>query len=287
MNWRTIMKETKKPEKPEEIVAARARAVRQAWIDRNRTCGEAKQILSQLEGWLAEHSKALAQQFLRCSRFKGGVGRVVQNGTVACLEDNPAALARQLLAGKSLEDIILRQQEGPRFKAFYASIRFNEEAGVDIVSSKDDDLPVFKRWNFERAAIEILKSAITIQKQDVLAATQISMQKFNRDTADIRGDTARDLLKVLAELKCAVESDQRLVEGLEPEEIECLKPKPFPLQILSSDAISWLLDAVSQQMIQPAELAGLQLETVKTPETASEDAAPGEEVAESWMQTQI
>ena len=202
-------------------------------------------------------------------------------------ESTELPLARQLLAGKSLEDIILREHEGPRFKGFYASLRFNEYAAVDVVTSKDDDLPVFKRWNFERAAIEILKAAITIQKQEVLAATQISMQKFSRDTAEIRGATARDLLKVLAELKCAVESDQRLVEGLEPEEIECLRPKPFPLQILSSDAIAWLLDAVSQQMIQPAELAGLQLETVKRAETTSEDAAPGEEVAESWMQTQI
>jgi hypothetical protein len=275
-----------KEKKPEEIVAARARALQQAWIDRNRKCTDVRQILSQLEGWLAEHSKALAQQFLRCSRFRGGIGRVVQNGTVACLENNPIELARQLLAGKSLEDIILREHEGPRFKGFYASLRFNEYAAVDVVTSKDDDLPVFKRWNFERAALEILKAAITIQKQEVLAATQISMQKFNRDTADIRGATARDLLKVLAELKCAVESDQRLVEGLEPEEIECLRPKPFPLQILSSDAIAWLLDAVSQQMIQPTELAGLQLETVKKAEAASEETAPERQVDPFW-QTQI
>ena len=251
------MKEPKKT--PEELVAARARAVRQAWIDRNRTCGEARQILLQLEGWLAGHKKELDQQFLRCSRFKGGVGRVVQNGTVACLENNPVALARELLAGKSLEDIIGREEEGPRLKAFYAGIRFNEEAARDVVTSKDDDLPVLKRWNFERAAIEILKAAIQIQKQAVLAKTRSSMEKFNRDVADVRSSTARDLLALLVELKCAVESDQRLVEGLEPDEVACLKPRPFPLQILSSEAITWLLEAVSQKMIEPAELVGLQV----------------------------
>jgi hypothetical protein len=54
------------------------------------------------------------------------------------------------------------------------------------------------------------------------------------------------------------------------------------LQILSSEAISWLLDAVSQEMIEPAELGGLQLETVKGAETA-----PALETSESWLQGQI
>src|SRR5450631_1643041 len=114
------MKETKKTE---EASATRARAIRQAWTDRNRVCSEARQTLLQLEGWFSEHSKGLEQQFLRCSRFRGGLGRVIQNGTVACMEDDPAVLARQLLAGKSLEDIVLGEQERPKMKAFYSSIR--------------------------------------------------------------------------------------------------------------------------------------------------------------------
>jgi hypothetical protein len=276
---KTKMKETKKTE---EASATRARAIRQAWADRNRVCGEARSILSNLELWLLEHKKGLDQQFLRCSRFKGGVGRLVQNGTVACLEDNPAALARQLLAGKSLEDIVLGEQEGPRLKAFYASIRFNEEAAPNVISSADDDLPVLKRWNFERAAIEILKAAIKIQKQAVLANTTTSMEKFSRDVAEIRAVTARDFLSALTELKSSVESDQRLVEGLEPDEISCLRPRPFPLQILSSEAISWMLDAVSQGMISAAELGALSLETVK-----SAEPAPALEASENYLQCQI
>lgn len=274
----------KEPKKAEDTSATKANALRQAWLDRNRTCGEARQVLLQLEGWLGDHQKGLEQQFQRCSRLKGGVGRVIQNGTIACLDDNPASLARQLLAGKSLEDIILREHESPRFKAIYARIRFNEEAAPNVVSSKDDDLPVFKRWNFERAALEILKAAIKIQKQVTLATTQKSMERFNRDVADIRASTAKDLLAVLVELRAAVESDQRLVEGLTPDEVACLKPQPFPLQILSSDAVTWMLDAVSQGMIAPADLGGLNLETVKP---ASEETAPEPEMSESWLQGQI
>ena len=271
----------KDAKKTEEASAKRANAIRQAWVERNRVCGEAMQTLLQLEGWLSEHSKGLEQQFLRCSRFKGGVGRVVQNGTVACMEDNPDVLARQLLAGKSLEDIIHREQERPRLKAFYASVRFNEEAAPDVVTSADDDLPVLKRWNGERAAVQILRAAIKIQKQAVMAKTVTSMEKFSRDVAEVRGKTARDVLTVLTELKCAVESDQRLVEGLEPDELACLRPRPFPLQILSSEAITWMLDAISQKMIDASELGVLQLlETVKSVKTAP----PPEMVSERWIQ---
>ncbi|HSY92345.1 MAG TPA: hypothetical protein VK812_13290 [Candidatus Binatus sp.] len=275
------MKEAKKIE---EASATRANAIRRAWLDRNRVCSEARQILSQLELWLLEHSKGLDQQFLRCSRFKGGVAQIVKNGTVACMEDDPAGLARQLLAGKSLEDILLGQQEGPRMKAFYASVRFNEYANPDVVSSKDDDLPFLKRWNSERAAVVILKAAIAIQKQAVLAKTTTSMAQFSGAVAEIRSVTARDVLAALSELAAAAEPDQRLVEGLEPDEIACLVPRPFPLQILSSEAISWMLDAVAQKMIEPAELAGLQLETVHSAVPAP---APAPEEREPFLQCQI
>jgi hypothetical protein len=276
------MKEAKKQE---EAAAARAGALREAWLDRNRVCGEARQTLSQLGVWLVEHTKALDQQFLRCSRFKGGVGRVVQNGTVMCMESDPAVLARQLLAGdRSLEDIILGEQERPQQKAFYASIRFNEEAAPDVVSSADSDLPIFKRWNFERAAVMILQAAIKIQTQAVLTKTKLSMQKFSRELAEIRSVTARDLLTVLVELKSAAESDQRLAEGLEPDELACLVPRPFPRAFLSAEAISWFTDCIAQRMIEPSELAVLSLETVKAP-PATAEAEP--EAKESWMQAQL
>jgi len=274
----------KEPKKTEEAAATRVRAVNRAWVERNRVCGEARQTLLQLEGWLSEHSKGLDQQFLRCSRFKGGIGRVVQNGTVACMEDDPAALARILLAGKGLEDILRDQQERPRLKAFYASVRFNEDATADVVTSKDDDLPFLKRWNCERAAVQILKAAIAIQKKTILAKTAISMETFSKTVSAVRADTARDVLAALVELKNAVEPDQRLVEGLEPDEIACLVPRPFPLQILSSEAIGWLIDAVAQKMIAPAELelAGLQLETVH-----SAEPAPRPEESGLFLQCQV
>jgi hypothetical protein len=273
------MKEAKKIE---ELSAARARAIRQAWVDRNKGNSEARNTLLQLEGWLLEHSKGLDREFLRCSRFTGGVGRVVKNGTLACVNDDPAALAQQLLAGKSLEDIILGQQEAPRLKAYYASIHFNEEAHPNVASSANEDLPALKRWNSERAAVLILKAAIELQKRAVLAKTLISMEKFSKTVSTVRAETARDFLAALAELRCAVEPDQALVEGLHEDEIACLRPRPFPLQILSSEAVQWLLDAVSQGMLSQPELAGLQLETVH-----SAEPAPAPEESGQFLQCQV
>lgn len=266
------MREAKKVE---EAAGVRARAVRQAWIDRNRVCGEARQILFQLEGWLLEHSKKLDHQLLLCSRFSGGAQRIVQNGNMACLEDDPVVLAGQLIAGKSLAEIILDQQERTQLKRFHDSICFNE-GGPGIVGG-EGDLALYKQWDGERAAVLILRAAIKLQKRALLEKTKISMEKFSRDVAEIRSVTARDFLAALVELKCAVEPDQRLVEGLEPDEIACLRPRPFPLQILSSEAIQWLLDAVDQKMISAAELGGLQLETVKSAETVPE-------ASERWIQ---
>jgi len=270
----------KKPEKPEEIVDTRARAVRQAWLDRNRTCGEARQILLQLEGWLAEHTKELDRKVLQCGRFSEDVRRIVRHANTICLAENEISLARQLIAGKNLVELVAEQQE--QLKPMYSRIRFN--AGGPGIVGGEGDLALFIEWNAERASLLILKAAITLQKQTLLATTRIAMERFSRDVAEIRASTARDFLAVFAELKSAVESDQRLVEGLDPEEVACLKPRPFPLQILSSDAITFLLEAVEQKMIEPAELGALQLETVTRAETASGETP---EVRESWLQSQI
>jgi len=275
------MKEAKKSQ--EEASATRARAIRQAWVDRQRVCGEARALLLQLEAWLAEHLKQLDHQFLRCSGFSAGPRRVVQNGTTMFLVHDPVQLAEQLIAGKALDQIILGEQEDPQLKRIYSAIRFNE-GGPGIVGG-EGDLAIMKKYDAEKAAVEILKAAIKIQRKAVLAKTSISMETFSRTVSTVRAETARDILAAVAELRAAAEPDQHLAEGLEPEEIDCLRPRPFPLRLLSDEAHQWLLDSVSQKMLALADLGGVQSEMVKPapPETA--ELAPL--LGESWLQGQV
>ena len=79
-------------------------------------------------------------------------------------------------------------------------------------------------------------------------------------------------------MKHAVAADQKLAENLSPEEIAMLKPRPFPLEMLSNDAIAWLLDAIGQRLLDPAEVGDLKLETVSTAEMA--EAVPA---GERWI----
>jgi len=267
--WRkTKMKETKKSEE----AASRASAIRKALLDRAQACGQQRAILTQLEGWLSEHSKAMQMRALRVARLSPEVQRLVQNGSTRCIVTPPTELAEQLLAGKTLAALILEERKVPQLKQFYSSLNFNCTSGPDVIGGQGD-LEVFLEWDFERAAVQILKAAITSQKKIAVAETKISMEKFSRTVAKARAETARELLACLAEMRRIVESDQALATGLEKDEIEALRPKPFPLQIVSSDAIAWLLDAVSEKMIGADELSGLQLETV-SPEPREAKAEP-------------
>jgi hypothetical protein len=109
------------------------------------------------------------------------------------------------------------------------------------------------------------------------------MGKFSRTVAQARSQTARQVLTVVAELRRIVAPEQELATGLEQDEIAALRPKPFPAQILSNDAISWLLDAVSAGMIDAEELINVQPDTV----SAASPRPVHETAGEPWLQAQI
>jgi hypothetical protein len=64
--------------------------------------------------------------------------------------------------------------------------------------------------------------------------------------------------------------DQDLATGLDEDEVAALSPQPFPARILSSAAMSWMMDAVAAGMIEATELTDLQ------PEILSPVPAPEE-----------
>jgi hypothetical protein len=242
---------TKKPEeKPEEIAANnRAMIMRKAWANRNRICGEARSLLTQLETWLAEHEKSLKQREMGCARLLDDPRRVFQNGGTAAIKTDPVTLATQLISGKkTLAEIVADEQQ--LLAPFYRRLQFGE--------GHEDDVTIFREWDRERASVLVLRAAIALQKTTVLKLTESSMREFSSGIAELRAPMARDFLALVAELKRVLAPDRSLAEELDPGEVSYLKPAPFPHRILSSEAIAWLLDAVSAGIIQPAELNDLQ-----------------------------
>lgn len=251
------MKETKKSE---ETSASRATAVNRAWLERTHADDAQRAMLDRLNSLLAEHSKTLQQRVFKCNRLSEDVKRVIASDSNRCLMTDLAVLAEQLIAGKGLDAIVLEEQNHPQMKQFYARLGFGTNSGQDVIVDSVGDLEVYKAWDFERAALEVLKAAILKQKKLMAAAAKISMEKFARAVAASRAETARELIAALADVRRIVASDQALANGLTEEEIEALRPKPFPLRILSNDSISWLLDAVSAGMIKAGELSALEQE---------------------------
>jgi hypothetical protein len=268
--WRKTMKETN-VRKSEDASASRAMVIKRAWIEREKASGEARRILGELEGWLVEHSASLKAIRWRTRDFSAEVQQLIGNGGTTCIETNEAVLAAQLMAGKSLAKIIEEEQNMPQMKRIYGSINFSRGFAVSASSSKED-LALYKQIDAERAAVQILKVAIALQKKKSAAGVASSMENFSQIVAKIRSETARDVLAALAEIRRLVEPDQALATGLDEDEIEALRPKPFPIRILSSEAISWFLDAISEKIIEKDELSGLQLETV-SPEDVRADVA--------------
>ena len=169
------MKEAKKSE---ETAASRATVMARAWAERENAGQKAKALLTQLEGWLEEHSTALKMRILRCSRLDAVAQRLVNNGMFRCMETDAAVLAAQLLAGKNLSAIVLEEQNMPQLKKYYASINFGAERAPNVVGSSEE-LIILKEVDFERASIEILKVAILLQKKITADAAKAAMDNFS------------------------------------------------------------------------------------------------------------
>lgn len=249
-------------QKKSEIETSRAAIMRQGWLERTRECHAARTLLGQLELSLSEHTAALRKAELRCSRFDGDVKRVIFNGGTRCISEDPSVLASQLIAGKaSLAAIVLQQQK--IMDPDYRRINFG------ATGSPEEDLVAFKEWDAARASILILKQAVAMAKKAVAFTNKESMRKFANAVRDVRAETAREFLAALAVIQKVVQTDQGIAEGLDAEEINSLSPRPFPLRFLNSECIAWLLDALAEKLIQPADLGGLGLDTVSRSDSST------------------
>jgi hypothetical protein len=89
-----------------------------------------------------------------------------------------------------------------------------------------------------------------------------------RDVSEARSSVARAFLDLLSRMRDAIEPE-RALEGLEPEELRLLRPKPFPAEILSDQTVSWFVDAAAAGLITTEELGDVRQSRAVRRETVS------------------
>jgi hypothetical protein len=203
---------------------------------------------------MSEHQIELQSARMKCARISNTFRRLIEGGTIRCLYGDARQLAQLVLAGEDLESVVSNDRR--QLESLYGA---HHKKADD--SDFEDDLLVMKHWDWERAAVEVLRHAIILQKGSEAALRRAAIVQFALTISEARGALARRFLGVLKEAQQLMAEDSRITEGLglQPDEIELLRPKPFPTNIPSSELIEWLFDLVSQKLIRAEDLGGLQL----------------------------
>jgi hypothetical protein len=228
--------------------------LKKARLALSQSRGELANSTAKLERLMSEHQMELQSARVKCARISNSFRRLVEQGTIRCLYGDARELAQLVVAGEDLESVVSNDRR--QLESLYGA---HHKKADD--SDFEADLLVMKHWDWERAAVEVLKHAIVLQKQSEAALRRSAMVQFAQAIAEARGALARRFLVALKEAQQLISEDSRITEGLglQPEEIEMLRPKAFPRNLPSSELIDWLFEMVSQKLIRAEDLSGLQL----------------------------
>jgi len=208
----------------------------------------ARLSLSNLESLFQEHSQALQNVRMRCGRLQEEA-RVFIQREFNSLTGNVAKLAETLIAGGVTAEHLKRLISTDRLPldGFYSKLNLKEA----------DELLLVKDLDFERAAIEVLKQAIRLQKSTIENLRRGEIATLNRSRADEDTKLARAVLAAVDGLNSnpLTQQNRQLAEELQPDEIQLLKPGPFPRRILSADVQRWLSDCVAARLIDAGEIS--------------------------------
>lgn len=233
-----------KESKSQVSQAMNTNAARRAQLD----TVQARLILSTLESLFREHSQAVEKMRTRCSRVQQEA-RIFISRELVCLSSSAAALAQTLMAGgatpEHLKKLIFTDRQALE-KNIYPKLNLKEA----------DDLELLKELDFERAAVDVLREAIRLQKSRINTLRTEEIAALNRSRADEHTKLARAVLAAVDGLNSnpLVEQDRKLAEELGAE-IELLKPGPFPRRILSTELLRWLNECVSGGLIDAGEIS--------------------------------
>jgi len=229
-------------------------ALKQARIGLTESRRELSNTTAKLELLMSEHQEELQKARSKCARIERSLQSQVEQGTMRCLSGDAGQLAELVLAGADLESVISddRQHLEPMYSRYRAGSDHSDFA---------DDLFLLKSFDFERAAIMVLREAVLSHKRSEAALRRSAMVQFARTIDEARAELARKFLRALKDAQQFSEEDSRITEGLglRPEEVELLRPKPSPPSIVNFEVVEWLFDMVSQKLIRAEELGGLRL----------------------------
>jgi hypothetical protein len=238
----------KREQRSEQMSARRDElAAVRGQLERSQARSESAAVLLKLEGLLSEHSAALKSFRDAASRLEEMARRYTEQESI-CLPGDLNAIARNLIAGDDLTKVISAARL-PLEQSLYSSLHLPEI----------DDIGIIKNIDFERAAIQALQRAIELQKTTMAAAQRQAICEFSRSAGETRAMFARELLAAFKTLNELADRDRGLVQQLEASEIQFLRPKPFPKRMLSAEATEWLLECVSEGLIEAPEVTGVGL----------------------------
>ena len=218
-----------------------------AQMEQMERSDQAKTLLSKLQAWRSEHFAVLGTLKMGANRLKEGVRHYIQSESTQCLAGDVTAVANDLIAGKDL-DAVITAARGPLEKTIYSRIRLAEP----------EDLIVVRKIDFERGAVMALDRAIELQKKHIASARSQEISELSRSLAGSRAASARQFLSLLKNLNELANQDRGLAHNLAPAELEFLKPRPFPMRILSPEANGWFLECVREGLIDAAEISDLE-----------------------------
>ena len=223
---------------------------RNALLRLQRNTFQAEQLLSRLEAWLREHSKAVDEMKIRCSRLQEEA-RVYITRECNPMSATPKTLAETLLAGGATSADLVKLISTDRlpFDSWYKRLYLKEP----------DDLKKIKELDTERATVDVLRSAVELQKNRIAELRKEDMAAVNRALGEARRKLASAVLAAVEEFKSSalLEHEREIVNRLAPEELKLLEPASFPNRFLSVELIQWLQSCVAMGLIEESEISEL------------------------------
>ncbi len=198
---------------------------------------DAQLKLITLRSDLSAHSQSLEKWLATATRLQQDARTFIQRELV-CLPGTIPDLVDALLAGGHLTEIVTGARK-PLQKTLYARLRLTDP----------EDLETIKKVDQERAAVTLLKHAITSLEEQLDRMRRAAVAEYIGKTQESRSVIARDIIAVLTKLKEVAERDRAIFQSFGTEERRFLRPRPFPDSVFSADASAWFLEAVEQGLI--------------------------------------
>jgi hypothetical protein len=120
-------------------------------------------------------------------------------------------------------------------------------------------LEFVKGLDDERAACEVLERAVKLQNADVSACKQAAISQITKAMRPKREQIARQIAKVLMELRSTLAEEREFANSLEAGIAEEMAPPIFPTRVLSDpQVLAWIAEAQAAGIIAYGSITGVE-----------------------------